>query len=189
LDLTLAKRFARRAAGIYRPNGGLIPRDPSLSVGVMSAAQRAALRLLVRQAHANLDQSVAAWLHKVPVARPWTTPVRLYLHALCIEDVTIQSVLRDSVPLFMSFFPNLYGPADVVALRQYARAVYQFTDAYLAVLPGDDLSRVVDLRKLGLGQHSVQWVTRRFVIQELERIACEIAHGADRPSLRLQLVR
>ena len=155
----------------------------------MSVAQRSALRLLVRQSQADLDQSVVAWLHKASAARPWSAPVRLYLHALCIEDITIQSVLRESVPLFTSFFPNLYGPADVAALRQYARAVHQFTDAYLAELPADGLSRLVDLRKLGLGQHSVQWVTRRFVIQELEHIACEIACGADRPSVRLQLVR
>lgn len=147
------------------------------------------MRLLVRQTHADLDQSVAAWLHKAPAGRPWSAPVRLYLHGLCIEDITIQSVLRESVPLFTSFFPNLYGPADVTTLRQYARAVHQSTDAYLAELPADGLSRIVDLRKLGQGQHSVQWVTRRFVIQELEHIACEITCGADRGSGRLQLVR
>jgi hypothetical protein len=156
----------------------------------MSEAQRAALRLLVRQSHADLEQSVAVWLHRAPAARPWSVPVRLYLHALCIEDITIQSVLRESVPLFTSFFPNLYGPTDVAALRQYARAVHAATDAYLADLPANiGLSRIVDLRRLGLGQHSVQWVTRRFVIQELEQIACEIACGTDRPSVRLQLVR
>ncbi len=119
-----------------------------------------------------------------------SSPVRLHLHGLIVEDITIQSVLRESVPLFTSFFPNLYGPADLASLRQYARAVHQSTDAYLAELSADGLSRLVDLGKLdGLGQHSVQWVTRRFVIQELEQIACEIACGADRPSGRLQLVR
>jgi hypothetical protein len=35
----------------------------------------------------------------------------------------------------------------------------------------------------------VLWVTRRFVVQELAHIACEIASRADHPSPRLQLVR
>jgi len=155
----------------------------------MSLAQLSALRLQVRQCHADLDQSAAAWLHKAPGATSWSAPVRLYLHALCIEDITIQSVLRESAPLFTSFFPNLYGPADVAALRQYARAVYAFTDAYLADLPADGLSRVVDLRKPGFGQHTVLWVTRRFVVQELEHIAHEISGAANHSAGRLQLVR
>jgi hypothetical protein len=155
----------------------------------MSTARRAALRLQVRQSHTDLDRSAAAWLHKPPSSKPWSTGVRLYLHGLCIEDTTVQSVLRESAPLFTSFFPNLYGPADVAALRQYARAVHASTDAYLADLPADGLSRIVDLRKLGLGQHTVLWVTRRFVVQELEHIACDLARGADHPPARLQLVR
>jgi hypothetical protein len=155
----------------------------------MSAAQRAALRLQVRQCHTDLDQSAAAWLHKPFGSKPWAAPVRLYLHALCVEDITLQSVLRDSAPLFTSFWPNLYGPSDLVTLRQYARAVHAFTDTYLAGLPADGLSRSVDLRKLGLGRHTVMWVTRRFVVEEIGRISSEIAQSADHPSARLQLVR
>ena len=106
---------------------------------------------------------------------PWSPPVRLYLHALCVEDITIQSVLRGCAPLFISFWPNLYGPADSAAVRQYARAVHASTDAYLAGLPSEGLSTIVDLGTLGLGQRTVMWVTRRFVVQELERISREMA--------------
>jgi len=99
----------------------------------------------------------------------------MYLHALCIEDITIQSVLRNGAPLFTSFWPNLYGPSDAAAVRQYARAVHASTGAYLAGLPSEGLSTIVDLGNLGLGRRTVMWVTRRFVVQELERICREIA--------------
>jgi hypothetical protein len=116
-----------------------------------------------------LDEGVAAWLHK-----PASPPLQLYLHALCVEDITIQSVLRQGAPLFTSFWQNVGGQADVAALRQYARAVYDSTDAYLVELPSDGLSRVVDLCKLGLGRRTVGWVTMRFVVQELAHICSEI---------------
>jgi hypothetical protein len=130
----------------------------------------ARLRQQVQQCHTDLEEGAAAWLHKPP-----SPPLRLYLHALCVEDVTIQSVLRERAPLFTSFWPNVGGQADVAALRQYARAVYASTDAYLVELPSDGLSRVVDLCKLGLGRRTVGWVTRRFVVQELAHICSEIA--------------
>jgi hypothetical protein len=155
----------------------------------MTAAQSAALLCLapddtllreqVRQCHADLDDATAMWLHKPRGSMPWSPPIRLYLHALCIEDITIHSVLRDGSPLFTSFWPNLYGPAEAVAVRQYARAVHASTDAYLAGLPSDGLSTVVDLRNLGLGQRTVLWVIRRFVVQELGRICGEIVSGGD----------
>jgi hypothetical protein len=136
----------------------------------------ALLRLHVRKGHTDLDESAAAWfLDKPPSNPPWSPSVRLYLHALCIEDITIQSVLRDGAPLFASLWPNEGGPNDAAALRQYASAVHASTDAYLEGLPSDGLRRVVDLRKLGLGRHTVMWISRRFVVQELGHICGEIA--------------
>jgi hypothetical protein len=135
----------------------------------------ALLRQQVQKCHTDLDDCAAMWLHRPRGSMPWSPAVRLYLHALCIEDISIQSVLRNDSPLYTSFWPNLYGPADSAAVRQYARAVHAATDAYLAGLASDGLSTIVDLGNLGLGQRTVMWVTRRFVVQELERICREIA--------------
>jgi hypothetical protein len=184
---------SRRSAGKLPPIGGL----PScrgartLAVVVMSIRHiRAAnaaiepelngvglLREQLRVSHTALDASAASWLRTPLSAPPWPRPVRLYLHALCVEDFTIQSVLREDVPRCLSLWQNLDSPADVGALRQYARAVYAATDAYLAELPADGLRRMVDLSKLGLGRHTVLWVARRFVIQELGAICRDISSG------------
>lgn len=137
------------------------------------------LRQQVRQCHKDLDASAADWLQEARSSAAWSTPVRLYVHALCVEDSTVQSVLREDPQLFTSLLTDLGGPAD--ALRQYARAVYASTDAYLSELSPDGLSQVVDLYKLGVGRRTVGWVIRRFVVVELARIGCEIA-AATAPS-------
>jgi hypothetical protein len=137
----------------------------------------ARLRQQVRQRHTDLNVGAAAWLHGASISKPWPSRVRLYMHALCVEDLTIQSVLRDGAPLFTSLWQNECGPPDLPALRQYAEAVYTSTDAYLGGLPSDGLSRIVDLAKLGMGRRTLAWVTRRFVVQELGHICCEIAKG------------
>jgi hypothetical protein len=136
----------------------------------------APLRQHVRRCHADLDKGAAKWLQN-----PRSSRLRLYLHALCLEDVTMQSVLRDDRPLFASFWPHLVSPADAAALGQYARAVYASTDAYLVNLPSPGLNRVMDLDNLGLGRHTVGWVVRRFVVEELEHIYCDLTGGAVRP--------
>jgi hypothetical protein len=138
----------------------------------------ALLREQLRVSHTALDASAARWLRKLPSSPPWPRPVRLYLHALSVEDFTIQSVLREEVPLCLSLWQNLDSPADVAALRQYARAVHAATDDYLAELPADGLRRMVDLSKLGLGRRTVLWIARRFVVQELGAICREIAGGS-----------
>jgi hypothetical protein len=150
----------------------------------MSADQGAALlrlavlRKQVRQCHADLDAGAAAWLRKPGSSKPRSARLRLYLHALCVEDITIQSLLREDAPLFTSLLRSRGGPDDVAAIRKYARAVHASTDAYLLDLPSTGLDRVVDLRKLGLGRRSLVWVTRRFVVQELAQICSEIAGDA-----------
>jgi hypothetical protein len=142
----------------------------------------AVLRQRVSQCHADLDGAAAAWLGGSPrSANGWSSPVRLYVHALCIEDITLQSVLREVAPLFTWLWPDLSGPPDAAALGQYARAVYASTDVYLVKLSADGLNQVVDLTKLGLGRRTVLWVMRRFVVTELGRIYGVIS-GATAPS-------
>jgi len=141
----------------------------------------AVLRRQVRQCHADLDRGAAGWLHETRPVTGWSAPARLYVHALCIEDITMQSVLREVAPLFTWLWPDLGGPPDEATLRQYARAVYASTDVHLVKLSADGLSRVVDLTKLGLGRHTVAWVIRRFVVTELGRI-CGVISCATAPS-------
>jgi hypothetical protein len=95
-----------------------------------------------------------------------------------VEDFTIQSVLRGEPPLCFSLWQELVSPADLATLRPYAGAVYTATDAYLTELSSDGLRRVVDLSTLGLGWHTVPWVTRRFIVRELGLICAELAGGA-----------
>ena len=44
---------------------------------------------------------------------------------------------------------------NLADLRQYAQAVHQATDAYLASITDDELSRPVDLSEVGMGQQTV----------------------------------
>ena len=138
----------------------------------------ALVRQQVRQCHTKLDQSAAAWLHRTPFSSGWSFPVRLYVHALLVEDITVQSVLRGNAPLFTWLWPDVGGPADTAALSDYARAVYGSTEAYLARLTSDGLSQVLDLSRLGLGQRTVAWIIRRFVLVELAHISSAISGAA-----------
>jgi hypothetical protein len=125
--------------------------------------------------HLALDDGAAVWLHEGSYSKPWPSPLRLYLHALCVEDITIQSVLGEGAPLFTSLWHNESGPPSLPALREYAEAVYTSTDAYLDGLSTNALTRIVDLARLGMGWHAVGWVIRRFVVQECGHICAEIA--------------
>jgi hypothetical protein len=135
----------------------------------------ALLRQQVQQCHTELDEVAAVWLQDTSLSAARSHPVRLYLHALCIEDLTIHSILREGAPLFASRWPSLGGPTDLAALRQYAATVYAATDAYLRELRSDGLSRIVDLERRGLGRRTVAWVIRRFVVVELGRTCSEIS--------------
>jgi hypothetical protein len=44
---------------------------------------------------------------------------------------------------------------DLAALREYAQGVYQATDAYLASISDDELSRPVDMSEVGMGEQNV----------------------------------
>lgn len=106
-----------------------------------------------------------------------------YAHIVLSEDGTINGLLKGGAPLFASTWagkvgvsevPPMINPqkpgfpdwsgwsrrvrVDLAALRQYAKAVYAATDAYLASLADDDLSRSVDLSALGLGKSTVGYV-------------------------------
>jgi hypothetical protein len=100
-----------------------------------------------------------------------------YAHVVCSEDMAVQGMFRQRPPLFASSWRDrtglsepmpMPGPEwvnyaawtrrvriDLGALRQYARAVAEETDAWIASLSDADLDRPVDLSGAGLGQHTL----------------------------------
>lgn len=64
---------------------------------------------------------------------------------------------------------------DLGALRQYARAVYAATDAYVASLSNKNLERVIDLSAMGQGQQTVAWMIGTALVSNLATHTGEIS--------------
>lgn len=104
-----------------------------------------------------------------------------YAHILLGQDGVISARLKGGAPLFattwagktgVSELPPQADPArpgfpdwsswarrvkvDLPALREYAKAVYATSDAYLASLTDEDLRRSIDLSALGIGKMTVK---------------------------------
>jgi hypothetical protein len=101
-----------------------------------------------------------------------------YAHVICSEDMVVQGMFKGGAPLFASTWAGRtglsepmpmpgpetwadYGPwtrrvrIDLAALRQYAAAVAEATDTWLASLSEADLDKPMDLSGVGLGQHTL----------------------------------
>lgn len=108
-----------------------------------------------------------------------------YLHTVVGEDQIVHTLLQAQSPLFggawvgktgLSSVPGgVHGSeewtgwvrsveVDLARFRDYAKAVYAATDAYLARLKAEDLDRPVDLAGFGLGVRSTNWAIFNFVI-------------------------
>src|SRR5215211_1031567 len=140
----------------------------------------ALLRRIVADARAVLDGTMA----DVTQAQADFTPPGIanplgatYAHVVCSEDMVVQGMLRQVAPLFATAWAGrtglsepmpLPGPdwanyrewtrrvsIDLSQLRQYAQAVAQETDAWLASLSETDLDRPMDLTEAGFGQHTL----------------------------------
>src|SRR5919197_304856 len=140
------------------------------------------LQRIVRDARQVLDGTMAdvtqSQLDFIPpgIANPLGAT---FAHVVCSEDLIVQGMFRQVAPLSASSWAGRtglsepmptpgqdwaeYGPwtrrvtIDLDALRAYARAVAEQTDAWLAGLSELDLDRPMDLTGVGLGQHS--WAT------------------------------
>jgi hypothetical protein len=140
------------------------------------------LRRVVRDARQVLDGTMADVTQEqaeyVPpgIANPLGAT---FAHVVCSEDMVVQGMFRQVAPLAASGWAGRtglsepmpmpgpgwadYGPwtrrvkIDLAALRAYARAVAEQTDAWLAGLSEADLDRPMDLSGVGLGQHT--WAT------------------------------
>jgi hypothetical protein len=142
------------------------------------------LRAQVREVHRELDAYFSAWESALGQgATPRGSPVpALYLHGATVEDVTIHSLLLKQSPLFSTVWEGTgvarYAPVDVAPIRSYAQRVYAATDAYLAGLSLDEVSRRVDLSRLRLGEPTVAWVVSHFVVLELAHLGGELMSAA-----------
>ncbi len=97
-----------------------------------------------------------------------------YAHSLCSEDAIVHQLLVGDEPLFEGEWKEKTGisdprwgsefewarevKVDLEAAREYAKAVYSFTDEYLASLEAADLDRTLDLSEVGFGNKKVAWV-------------------------------
>ncbi len=142
------------------------------------------LRAQVREVHRELDDFLTQWLQgTAPVPPPaGSEAVALYVHAATVEDLTIHALLRQSAPVYETSWvgqgPARYSTSELEPIRAYAREVFAATDAYLAALPPDALSRTVDLSRHGLGQPTISWIVSKFVVLELARLCGELAGAA-----------
>src|SRR5947209_3683447 len=96
----------------------------------------AALRSQIHQVHRLLDEQVSQAAARTQLAPAEHAQVlSLYVHALCVEDATVNLLLRDNPPLFQSVWIGGHLlPWDLAALRGYAEVVHSATDYLLARL-------------------------------------------------------
>ncbi len=138
------------------------------------------LRAQLREIHRQLDEELTEWLGRLAPAAPasGSRVVALYVHAATVEDVTIQSLLRQVAPMYETGWagtgPGHYSTTDLAPLRAYAQQVFAATDAYLAGLSFDDVNETVDLSRLGHGRPTRAWVMSKFVVLQVAQICGEL---------------
>src|SRR3990172_9557885 len=99
-----------------------------------------------------------------------------YAHIVASEDAIVNGMLKGGPPLAATTWAGKTGLSEMppqgfdwvqwakgvrvnlAQLREYARAVYENTDAYLASLSDEDLARPLDLSSLGVGQKTLGWM-------------------------------
>jgi hypothetical protein len=95
------------------------------------------LRDDVRRVHGRLSRQLNYRFDDLSKITSPGTPsvVAIYLHAVCLEDALIRTLLQGRPALFTApdAFPSLVAPS-APALKRYARKVHATTDAYLARL-------------------------------------------------------
>jgi hypothetical protein len=159
------------------------------------------LRQQFKEAHEVLEATMA---DVTPEQAQWlppglATPLGAsYAHAIVSDDMLVNGVIRGAAPLFTlpdwagktglsepMPFPGPdwvnYGPwtrrvqVDLEALRQYSQGVYASTGQYLASLQPEDLDRVVDMSRMGMGQPSLGWFLSTLVVLHAANLCGEIS--------------
>jgi DinB superfamily len=154
----------------------------------------ALLREQFQQAHGFLEATMegvtSEQAHWAPpgTANPLAAT---YVHAIASEDLAINMVLKGGAPLYATEWAEKTGISEVQPLssaewarrvqielpttRSYAQAVHAATDAYLATLTNEDLTRNLDLTTFGLGHMTVGTVLNRMVLGHIDNMTGEIS--------------
>ncbi len=114
-----------------------------------------------------------------------------YAHAVVSEDILVNGLLREATPLYLGEWESRTGisapqlgasfewarelEVDILQAREYARAVYTATNAYLDTLKPIDLERELDLSDHGFGIKAVSWVFTALITSHLNNMAGEIS--------------
>ena len=156
------------------------------------------LREQLRAAHEYLDDTMA---DVSPEQLQWVPPGRAtplganYLHLIQTEDMIINGALQRKGTLAEGEWAGRIGASepmptppweeayymdwsrrvrlDMPALREYAKAVYAASDAYLSTLSPDDLGTTPDLSSLGMSPVTLSWVLSRYVVGHADNICGE----------------
>lgn len=144
----------------------------------MNSTQQAAvsnLRMLFDMTHSYLEGTLAGLTSEQSTWLPANKPAPIiaqYAHLVASEDWLVYVKARGAAPLMATSYAGRTGfvtppppigwdswaretRIDMAALRDYAQAVYQATDAYLAGISDDELSRPVDMSEVGRGEQSI----------------------------------
>ena len=117
-----------------------------------------------------------------------------YGHYLFTEDWVIQTLMKGGPSLLETTWAGKHGmyephptdwskyPAwtrsarvDLAAAREYGKAVYEATDAYLATLKPEDLSQTRDLSGMGMGPTPISWILNTFLLAHANNMAGEVS--------------
>jgi hypothetical protein len=117
-----------------------------------------------------------------------------YVHVVVGEDALLSTVARQSKPLFLDSFAGKIGvdkpppgpgqgldewargvKVDLAQAKEYAKAVYASTDAYLASLTSADLDEPIDMSRFGMGQQPRSTLVAGIVLQHINNHCGEIS--------------
>jgi hypothetical protein len=135
------------------------------------------LRSQIHRIHQLLDEHVVAAVERTKAAPALQREIlSLYAHSLCVEDATVNLLLRGTPPSFTStWIGGRLAPWDLTSIQGYADVVYAGTDVMLEQLTSANLQTPVDLSDVGLGRPDVVWVLNTFILWPTVMTCGEIA--------------
>ncbi len=158
------------------------------------------LREQLKAAHEYLEETMAdvtdELAHWIPPGI--ATPIGAnYIHLVQSEDSIVQQLLRGTEMLGATTWKDKLGASephplpptepedyrawmrrvrvDLPVFREYAQAVYQASDEYLAGLTVDDLDEVLDLSSFGMEPVARRWVIARYLAGHADNICGEVS--------------
>lgn len=118
-----------------------------------------------------------------------------YAHVVMGEDLMVNGLVRATAPLFFTTWAGKFGlsepppmpnqgswdvwarkvKVDLPALREYAKAVFENTDEYLASLADAELAKEIDLSIFEMGNKTLSWFLGNVVLSHISTHCGEVA--------------